>query len=89
MDNNAFQAGWLCVAPPTIRTPLQNSLGNAPPDDCSGTYAIDFNARIQSAVDPNLVVGTDVYCEYWSRDPALGTLSPTSLSNAIHFAIQP
>ena len=89
MDNNAFQGGWLCAAPPTIRTPLQNSAGNPPPDDCSGTFSIDFNARIQSAVDASLVVGADVYGQYWSRDPALGTSSPTSLSNAIHFAIQP
>ena len=66
---NPFQGGTKCVAPPTRRTPVQDSGGNPPPDDCSGVYSYDFNARIQSGVDPNLTVGADVFAQYWSRDP--------------------
>jgi hypothetical protein len=82
-----FQGGTKCVAAPTRRTPLQSSGGNPPPDDCSGTYSYDFNARIQSGADPGLVPGADVYAQYWSRDPQ--SSSTTGLTNAVGFTIQP
>jgi hypothetical protein len=89
LENNAFQGGVLCITSPILRTPVQSSAGNPPPDDCSGSFAIDFNDYIQGGNDPALVAGADVFAEWWSRDPALGTTYPVSLSNAIHFAIQP
>lgn len=42
----------------------------APANDCSGSFAYDMNARIQSGIDSGLVVGASVYCQYWTRDPA-------------------
>ena len=44
--NLAFQCGTLCVGPSGIkRTPAQSAGGNPPPaNDCSGAYALDFNA---------------------------------------------
>ena len=89
MENNAFQGGVLCITSPILRTPVQSSGGNPPPDDCSGAFTIDFNDYIQGGNDPALVAGSDVFAEWWSRDPALATTYPVSLSNAIHFAIQP
>jgi hypothetical protein len=80
-----FQGGFLLVASPTVRTPLQNSGGVSAANDCSGTYSFDMNAHIQSAVDPNLVLGAQVYCQYWSRDPVLP--STTGLTNALAFSI--
>jgi len=83
-----FQDGTLCVAPPLVRTPVQFSYGNPPPPtDCSGTYAFDMNARIQSGLDAALVAGAHVYCQYWMRDP--GAASATGLSDALHFQIEP
>lgn len=82
-----FQGGTKCVAAPTKRTPLQDSGGNAPPNDCSGTYELDFKARIQSGIDPGLSAGTTIYCQFWSRDPASG--STTGLTDAVRFTIQP
>jgi photosystem II stability/assembly factor-like uncharacterized protein len=84
---NPFYGGTKCVASPVKRTVVQDSGGNVGPDDCSGTYSFDFNARIQSGVDPGLVVGADVYSQYWYRDP----LDPftTGLTNALSFTIQP
>jgi hypothetical protein len=82
-----FQGGWLCVAPPTQRTLLQSSGGSASGNDCTGQFHYDFNARIQSGVDPALVVGQEVFCQYWSRDPAIA--STTSLSNALGFVVNP
>jgi hypothetical protein len=88
LENNTFQGGYLCVQKPIKRTAVQDS-GGTPPASCTGSYSYDFNARIQSGVDPQLLLGADVYCQYWSRDPALGTAFPVNLSDALHFAIQP
>ena len=75
------------MATPTKRTPLQDSGGNPPPNDCSGVYAYDFNARIQSGVDANLTAGATVFAQYWSRDP--GDPYTTGLTDAVSFTIQP
>lgn len=82
-----FQGGLLCVQPPTRRTPVQNSNGNPPPNDCSGVYGIEFNGVIQGGGDPNLVSGAQVFGQYWTRDP--GSPSTTGLTDAISFTILP
>ena len=83
-----FQGGHMCVVSPTQRTPVQSSGGTAPPaNDCSGVFTLDFNARIQSAVDPLLVVGQEVFAQYWSRDPP--DQSTTNLTDALAFYINP
>jgi hypothetical protein len=82
-----FQGGTQCVAPPVRRTNVQSSGGNPPPDDCSGVFTVDFNAWIQSGVDPNLVAGAQVHIQCWSRDPS--SASGSSLSDAIELTIGP
>jgi hypothetical protein len=86
--NAPFQDGWICIQPPTTRTAPQNSGGSALPDNCTGSYSFDFNALIRSGADPLLVVGRDVFAQYWSRDPAYSGVK-TGLTSAAHFAIQP
>ncbi len=86
-SSTPFQGGTKCVAAPTRRTPVQNSGGNPPPNDCSGVYAFDFQARIQSGVDPGLTVGATAYAQYWSRDPQ--SPSTTGLTDGVRFTIQP
>lgn len=83
----AFQGGFHCVKLPTKRTALQNAGGSPTGTDCTGTYAYDFRARIQSGVDAGLVPGTLVYAQYWSRDINDPFLS--ALSDAIGFGIAP
>jgi len=80
-----FQGGTQCVAPPVRRTNVQSSGGNPPPDDCSGVFTLDFNAWIQSGVDPNLVAGAQVHLQCWSRDPS--SASGSSLSDAVELTI--
>ena len=82
-----FQGGTLCVQGPFQRTTVQNSGGSAAGNDCTGNYAFDMNAWIQSGLDPSLAVGARVYAQYWYRDP----LSPsqTGLSNGLDFVICP
>jgi outer membrane protein assembly factor BamB len=83
-----FQGGTLCVMPPTSRTQLQTSGGSpASASDCSGAYALDFDARIAAGTDPLLVTGATVHAQYWVRDP--GDAFGTGLSDAIQFVIQP
>ncbi len=82
-----FQGGTKCISAPTRRTPVQGSGGNPPPDDCSGAYSFDFNARIQAGNDPLLVAGATVFAQYWMRDPT--ATFTTGLSDAVGFTIQP
>jgi hypothetical protein len=82
-----FQGGLLCARPPLRRTPAQTSGGSAPLESCSGAFELDFNAWIQSGVDPSLVAGRPVYAQYWMRDP--GAPSGTGLSDALAFVIGP
>lgn len=81
-----FLGGTLCVRAPVTRTPVQNSGGssNVP---CSGHFSFDFNARIQSGIDPALVAGEDIYMQYWFRDPQ--GPQGVGLTDAIRCRIQP
>jgi parallel beta-helix repeat protein len=86
-SSTPFQGGIKCVSSPVIRSPVQNAGGNATGDDCSGAYAYDMNARIQSGNDPLLLVGVTVFGQFWMRDPQ--SPSTTGLSNAIEFRVAP
>ena len=80
-----FGGGSLCVLAPVTRTPVQNSFGNPPPDDCSGAFSFHFNTPYvnQKGLGP----GDRIYCQYWSRDPSgAGT---TNLTDALAFEIEP
>jgi hypothetical protein len=86
-QNTPFQGGALCVQLPIQRTPVTNSGGNPPPNDCSGVISLDFNAWIQTGQDPSLIAGSSVFGQCWSRD--VTSPSGTNLSNAIRFTICP
>ncbi|MCK6445399.1 MAG: VCBS repeat-containing protein [Planctomycetes bacterium] len=85
----AFQGGTLCVKLPIKRTPVQNSGGNPPPNDCSGSYTLDFNAWIAGGTDPNLAASVEVFGQFWSRDAGFAPPNNTSLSSAVRFTICP
>jgi len=82
-----FQGGTKCVAEPTIRTPSQSSGGAATGASCTGAFSFDFNDWTQNGPDVSLVAGTEIYAQYWSRDPQ--SPSHTSLSNALRFLVNP
>lgn len=79
--NVPFFNGLRCVAAPLKRTQVQNSGGVGA---CAGTFDYDFNARIQSGVDPGLVPGATVYAQYWFRDSG-----GSNTSDAYQFVIAP
>jgi hypothetical protein len=80
-----FQGGTLCVLPPIRRTITQNSSGSSTGNDCTGTYAFDFNALVQSGLYPDLTAGVLVDAQYWYRDPA--SPSTTGLTDGLEFGI--
>lgn len=82
-----YQGGTLCVQGPTRRTSALDAGGTPGVDDCSGVYAYDFNARIQSGSDPALEPGATVFTQFWSRDPASSATS--NRSDALRFAVLP
>lgn len=84
-----FQGGFLCVKAPTVRTTTQGSGGSPTGADCTGTYSYDFNARIQSGADPDLIQGATVNAQYWYRDPNDPAGFTTGLSDGIQFEICP
>jgi hypothetical protein len=83
-----FLGGTLCVAPPLRRSAFLWTAGNASGADCSGSLALDFNARIASGADPALVAGAVVHAQWLTRDPGNPAGSFNS-SDAIRFAIAP
>ncbi|MCE9592961.1 MAG: PQQ-like beta-propeller repeat protein [Planctomycetes bacterium] len=86
-SNAPFQGGTLLVGAPQQRSPVLFSGGNPLPNDCSGKFVYDFNARIQSGADPELVEGASVYCQYWYRDN--GASFGTGLTDALCFSVGP
>ncbi len=83
-----FFGGTLCTVPPLRRAGLQNSGGSFPPaNDCSGSYAIAFNALIQGGTDFLLVPGQEIVGQFWSRDPLHVDGTGVGLTDAIQFVI--
>ena len=82
-----FMGGILCLAPPIIRTPHQISGGNPPPLDCSGTYSFHFSqAYMASKLIP---AGTQLYAQYWSRDPGFAPPNNVGLTDGLEFVVGP
>ena len=86
-NNLPFMGGTLCVAPPIVRTPVQDSGGNPPPLDCSGTYFFHFSqAYMASKLIP---AGTQLYAQYWSRDPGFAPPENVGLTDGLEFLVGP
>jgi hypothetical protein len=66
------------------------SSGGTPPLiwDCTGQFHFDFNAWIQSGIDPSLVAGQEVWAQYWYRDPGFAAPNNIGLTDAVEFTIQ-
>jgi hypothetical protein len=83
-----FQGGTLCLVGP-VRMPVQFSGGSTSGINCSGSLNYDFNARIQSGIDPLLVPGASVTGQFYYRDGLDPTGYGSGLSNAVRFTICP
>lgn len=67
------------------RTGVISSGADAPPDNCSGRFAMEFNPL--AAADAAIVSGTTVYAQFWYRDPAASF--GTGLTDALRFLVGP
>ncbi len=84
-----FSGGTLCVATPLRRTAAQVSGGSASGSDCTGIYVFDFAAWIATGVDPALVTGATVDCQYYSRDPGFVPPDNVALTKGLEFVLAP
>ena len=87
-----FQGGLHCVQPATKRTLATNSGGPTGVNDCSGVYSLDLNAFAQGDLGGNplaalRILGTQVNCQWWGRDPGFPAPNNTTLSDALEFVI--
>lgn len=77
-----FQGGFMCIAAPRRRTPLQLATSSGGGGPCDGQFAFDLNALVASGSDPFLSsAGQRFACQYWSRDG--GVAFGSVLSNAL------
>jgi hypothetical protein len=79
---------FLCVKPPTQRTPAQNAGGTT--DLCDGTLSVDWNAFLAThpgALGQPFVGGETVHAQAWFRDPPAP--KTTSLSDGLEFVVCP
>ncbi len=93
-----FFGGLLCVGnPPTNpirRSVPMNSLGNPPPNDCSGAYTMDWNTfsvgGLGGTPQAYLVVpGTIVQVQAWGRDPGFPAGFNATLSDGLEYTVCP
>lgn len=84
-----YKGGIKCFASPYRRAAGTLTSGGTPLgiDDCTGVLALDFNAWIQSGVDPSLIPGAIVNAQFLARDGAASF--GLSLTEALEFEIEP
>ncbi len=82
-----FAGGTLCVKPPLKRTPAQDSGGTVGAPDCSGAY--DFHVGYAWLAQHGFGAGTELFTQYWSRDPQNPDGTGVALSNGLRFILQP
>ena len=88
-QSTPFQGGTLCVNTPIKRIALAHSGGNPPPNDCSGSFVVDFNAFVALGSNPALVAGAQVNAQIWHRDPGFVAPNNTGLTDGLQFVLGP
>jgi hypothetical protein len=81
-------SSFLCVKPPTQRTPAQVSGGTLAA--CDGALALDWNAYVASnpgSLGSPFAGGETVWIQAWFRDPP--SPKTTHLSDGLRFSVCP
>jgi hypothetical protein len=82
--SNPFHGGTLCVASPTVRTPIQDS-GCPSCGACQGTYAFAFSHSYMAS--QSVQSGDTIYAQFWSRDPGFAPPNNYGLTDALKFTV--
>jgi hypothetical protein len=80
-----FGGGLLCVAPPVKRTSVSSSGGSN--QDCSGTLAYTFTKTYLAT--NGLTPGSQVYTQFWMRDPGFAAPNNLGLTRGMRFTVWP
>jgi hypothetical protein len=85
-----FKGGFICVGGAVLRAALQTSGGAPRPVlDCSGGFVVDFNQFIASGSNPSLVANTQVWAQWWFRDPGFAAPNSLGFTGGLTFVIEP
>ncbi len=81
-----FSNGWLCLAPPWIRLPIQNTGGVA---TCDGTTSYTLSEVQTSCANfgTPISLGSKVHQQAWIRDPLSSFM--TAVSNGVTYMVCP
>ncbi|HTF88896.1 MAG TPA: hypothetical protein VK843_10840, partial [Planctomycetota bacterium] len=87
-----FQGGVLCLQASVRRSSPVNSGGSPSGNDCTGVYSLDVNSFAHGLTggSPHAalkVVGTNVWCQWWGRDPGFSAPNNSTLSNALSYRV--
>lgn len=85
---SAGSSSFLCVKPPTQRTPAQGSGGTV--GQCDGAIALNWNTfqtTFVGSLGQPWIVGEQVFAQGWYRDPP--AVKTTNLTNAVQLTYVP
>ena len=82
--SNPFHGGTLCVASPTVRTPIQDS-GCPTCGACQGTYTFAFSQSYMAS--QSVHAGDTIYAQFWSRDNGFAPPDNYGLTDALKFTV--
>ena len=86
--NQPFMGGIRCVGPPLVFVQVLPTGGlGLPPQNCSGSLSYTLTPAF--LVSKGFTVGTQVYGQWWYRDPQHPDGTGVGLSNAIEFTVCP